>query len=165
MSESTITVQGYVGSKPVLRTAGEHAVANFRLACTPRRFDRKEQKWVDTATTWFTVSAWRGFGENVAHSIETGDPVIVTGRLVLREWTNAVGEQQSSFEIEATAIGHDLTRTRTVATRRQQASAAESGRSGVAPDPVDEEAANRDAAAAAWALPLGGNDGREVAAA
>ena len=44
MSESTITVQGYVGSAPVLRKAGEHLVANFRLACTPRRFDRKEQK-------------------------------------------------------------------------------------------------------------------------
>lgn len=52
MSESTITVQGYVGSAPVLRKAGEHLVANFRLACTPRRFDRKEQKWVDTATAW-----------------------------------------------------------------------------------------------------------------
>ncbi|BBH16572.1 hypothetical protein Back2_08590 [Nocardioides baekrokdamisoli] len=118
MSESTITVQGYVGSMPVLRKAGDHLVANFRLACTPRRFDRREQKWVDTATSWYSVSAWRGFGENVAASIKSGDPVIVTGRLVLREWTNSQGEPQSSYEIEADAIGHDLTRARTAIMRK-----------------------------------------------
>lgn len=149
MSESTITVQGYVGSAPVLRTAGEHLVANFRLACTPRRFDRKEQKWVDTPTSWYSVSAWRAFGENVAASIRSGDPVIVVGRLVLREWTNALGEPQASYEIEATSVGHDLTRGRT-SLMRKPAPARESDRPQLAPDPVDEEAENRRRAAGDW---------------
>lgn len=148
MSESTITVQGYVGSTPILRKAGDHVVANFRLACTPRRFDRKEQKWVDTATSWYSVSAWRAFGENVAASIKSGDPVIVTGRLVLREWTNSIGEAQSSYEIEADAIGHDLTRSRTSIMRKPATPTVAQAWS--APEPVDGETANRREAVADW---------------
>lgn len=148
MSESTITVQGYVGSMPILRKAGDHVVANFRLACTPRRFDRKEQKWVDTATSWYSVSAWRAFGENVAASIKSGDPVIVTGRLVLREWTNSMGEAQSSYEIEADAIGHDLTRSRTSIMRRPATPTV--AYASPSPEPVGEDEADRSEAVADW---------------
>lgn len=162
MSESTITVQGYVGSTPVLRKAGEHLVANFRLACTPRRFDRKEQKWVDTATSWYSVSAWRGFGENVAASVGKGDPVIVTGRLVLREWSNAMGEPQASYEIEAEAIGHDLTRSRTSIMRKPVTPTV--AFASHAPDPVDDEAVRREQAIADWSGLGPDAEGVEIAA-
>lgn len=99
-------------------------------------------------TSWYSVSAWRGFGENVAASVGKGDPVIVTGRLVLREWTNATGEPQSSFEIEADAIGHDLTRSRTSIMRKPVTPTV--AFASHAPDPIDEESAHREQAIADW---------------
>jgi single-strand DNA-binding protein len=110
------------------------------------------------------VSAWRAFGENVAASIDSGDPVIVTGRLVLREWTNAMGQPQSSYEIEADAIGHDLTRSRTSIMRKPATPTV--AFAAHAPDPVDEEAANRRQAAGDWGgLGLDDEDSELAAAA
>ena len=88
----------------------------------------------------------------MAASITSGDPVIVTGRLVLREWTNSVGEQQSSYEIEADAIGHDLTRARTAIMRKPTTPTI--AYSSQAPDPIDDpiggEVADREPAGADW---------------
>lgn len=110
MSDSMITLQGWVGSEPVVRQAGQAVVANFRLASTPRRFNRSAGEWVDDGVTqWFTVNAWRQLGTNVKASLRKGDPVVVHGRLVARSWLNQ-GVETSAFEIEAAAIGHDLTK-------------------------------------------------------
>ena len=110
MTESTITVQGYVGAEPTLRTAGSHQVANFRVACTPRRLNRTTGEWADAPTQWDAVSAWRQLGENVARSLHKGDPVVVHGRLMARSYRNKEGVEINTFEIEASIVGHDLNR-------------------------------------------------------
>jgi single-strand DNA-binding protein len=110
MSESMITLQGYVGSEPTLRTAGTHQVANFRVATTPRRLNRATGEWSDAPTQWFTVNAWRHLGVNVHQSVKKGDAVFVHGRLIARSWVNRDGIEVTGFEIEATVVGHDLTR-------------------------------------------------------
>lgn len=107
MSEH-ITVRGFVATDPTTRTTPAGlAVGNFRLASTDRRFDREQQTWVDGATNWFTVNMFRQLSTNVGASLSTGQPVIVTGRLKVRQWQN---EERSgtSVEIEAETIGHDL---------------------------------------------------------
>ena len=38
-----------------------------------------------------------------------GDPVVVIGKLKTEEWTNG-GVRNSRFILEATAVGHDLSR-------------------------------------------------------
>lgn len=110
MNQSMITLQGYLGADPMLRRAGGHAVANFRVAVTPRRLDRATGKWVDLPTQWYTVNAWRQLGENVARSLRKGDPVVVHGRLMARSYVNRDQIEVNTFEIEAAVVGHDLNR-------------------------------------------------------
>ncbi|WP_395693691.1 single-stranded DNA-binding protein [Nocardioides sp.] len=110
MNDCTITVRGWLGGDVDLRKAGDAPVASFRLACTPRRFSRRTETWSDGATQWYTVTCWRGLADNVARSLRRGDPVLVQGRLDLRRYVNSQNIEVEAFEIDATAVGHDLSR-------------------------------------------------------
>ena len=129
MSEN-VTVSGLVATTPRhLVTQDGLPITSFRMAASHRRFDRKENKWVDGETNWFTVTAFRQLAINSAGSVSKGERVLVTGKLRVRDWDN--GERAgTSVEVEAEALGHDLTWgtatfTRTVLVRE--------------PDPSDDE--------------------------
>ncbi len=110
MNETTMTICGNLVETPKLRrTKNGHFVANFRVASTPRRYDREQAMWVDGDTLFVTVSAWRALGENVAQSLHKGQPVIVTGRYYQREYTSNE-TLRTAYELDALAVGHDLTR-------------------------------------------------------
>jgi single-strand DNA-binding protein len=86
------------------------------MAASHRRFDRTANKWVDGETNWFTVTAFRQLAINSAGSISKGERVLVTGKLRVRDWDN--GERAgTSVEVEAEALGHDLTWGTAVFTR------------------------------------------------
>lgn len=103
-----LTIVGRVATDPTTgRTAGGVAVTNFRLASTHRRFDQATNTWIDAETNWFSVAAFRQLAEHVRASLHTGDSVIVTGRLKIRNW-EANGKHGTSVDIDAEAIGHDL---------------------------------------------------------
>jgi single-strand DNA-binding protein len=110
MNDTMMTVIGNVVDEPRRRqTKNGHVVTNFRIASTSRRFDREQSRWVDDSTLFITVTCWRGFGENVDKSLHKGQPVIVYGRYYMREYK--VEEQlRTSYELEALAVGHDLSR-------------------------------------------------------
>ncbi|MFE7224581.1 single-stranded DNA-binding protein [Nocardioides sp. NPDC057577] len=110
MNDSIITLRGNVGADPVVRSVGEVSVANFRIACTPRKLNRSTGEWSDGVTQWFSVSAWRQLGENVGRSLRKGDPVVVQGRLSARSYVNKDGLEVNTFEVEANVVGHDLNR-------------------------------------------------------
>jgi len=110
MNDTQITLQGWLGSDVTLRRAGDVPVASFRLACTPRRFNRRTENWSDGITQWYTVNVWRGLAENAANSLHRGDPVVVTGRLQLHTYVNSNDVEITVFEVEATHLGHDLSR-------------------------------------------------------
>lgn len=82
-------------------------VASFRLGATERKYDRDERVWIDGPTNWFTVSAYRQLASHASCSIKKGQPVIVVGRLRIRQWEKD-GKQFTSTEIDAEALGHDL---------------------------------------------------------
>ena len=124
MNDSIITLRGYVGADPVVRSVGEVSVANFRMACTPRKLNRTTGEWSDGVTQWFTVSAWRQLGENVGRSLRKGDPVVVQGRLSARTYVNKDGLEVNTFEVEATVVGHDLNRGMTSLSRNPRTLAA-----------------------------------------
>jgi single-strand DNA-binding protein len=121
MSDCTITVRGWLGADVVLREAGGVPVASFRLACTPRKFNRRTESWSDGETQWYSVSCWRGLAENCAKSLRRGDPVVVHGRLELRPYVNSNDVEVVSFEIDAVHVGHDLSRGTSVFTRAPKA--------------------------------------------
>lgn len=108
-SAPTIAVRGIVATTPRhLVTESGMEITSFRLVCTPRRLMRGTTGWEDGESCWFTVCAFRQLAANASACIARGDPVLVSGRLCLREWQ---GDQHGvTAEIEADSIGHDLAR-------------------------------------------------------
>ncbi|MFC7305461.1 single-stranded DNA-binding protein [Streptomyces monticola] len=109
MNETMVTVVGNVATKPVFRETQYGPVVRFRLAMTARVFDRAGQAWKDGHTNFFTVLARRSLAANVASSVSVGEPLVVQGRLKVRDEERG-GQHWTSADIEATAVGHDLTR-------------------------------------------------------
>ena len=110
MNETTITLVGNVVSEVQLRATRDGAAwATFRMASSPRRYDRDAARWIDGEPLFVTVVCWRAFAENVAASLTQGDPVVVTGRLRWSVWEHN-GQKYTALEVEAQAVGHDLSR-------------------------------------------------------
>ncbi len=103
-----VSVTGLVATTPRhLVTQDGLPITSFRLASSQRRFDRKENKWIDGETNWYTVTAFRQLAINASTSVSKGDRVTVLGKLRVRDWDN--GERAgTSVEIESDSIGHDL---------------------------------------------------------
>ncbi|WP_406204117.1 single-stranded DNA-binding protein [Kitasatospora sp. NBC_01560] len=110
MNETRVTVIGNVATEvSYAETAGGVPMATFRLASTERRYDREKAGWVDGETQWVTVTAWRALAGHLNDSLSKGDPVLVSGRLRVREWTEG-SARRSRVEIDARSVGHDLSR-------------------------------------------------------
>jgi single-strand DNA-binding protein len=120
----TITLTGIVATTPrSLVTSTGLPITSFRLACRQRRFDRLSNSWVDADTNWYTVSSFRQLALNVEHSVQKGEPVVVTGRLRIRDWENQ-DRSGTSVEVEADAVGHNLAWGTTSLVRASTATAA-----------------------------------------
>ena len=110
MEDVQITVFGWVGTDPEFHSGqGYGDRVTFRLASTPRFFDRGQGSYRDQETVWLGVKVWRGLAHNVASSVHKGDPVVVVGRLRAQVY-KADGEDRRYQELEATTVGHDLTK-------------------------------------------------------
>lgn len=112
-----ITVAGLVATTPRhLITQDGLPITSFRLASSNRRFDKALGKWVDGETNWYTITAFKQLAINAAGSVNKGDRIFVQGVLRVRDWDN--GERSgTSVELEAEALGHDLTWGTSVFTR------------------------------------------------
>src|SRR5437868_8601817 len=107
--ETVITVVGNLVDDPELRfTPSGAAVAKFRVASTPRTFDRQTNEWKDGESLFLTCSVWRQAAENVAESLQRGMRVIVQGRLKQRSYETREGEKRTVFEIEVDEVGPSL---------------------------------------------------------
>ncbi len=130
MNDIEFTVVGNVVNDVELRfTRAGDPVASFRVAQSTRRFDRSNERWVDGDTHYFTVSCWRHMAQNVVQSIEKGMPVVVHGRLRSRELEKPCGDHKHLvryFDIEAQAVGPDLSRGIATYSRVKRASVMES---------------------------------------
>ncbi len=125
MLETQVTVVGNVVTDPRLSfTKDGHAFTTFRLASTPRRFDRGSSEWRDGDTLYVSVTSWRGLAENTATCLKKGQGVIVVGRLSVRPYENRDGEKRLSVEIDAAAIGPDLSRAVAFVKRAERSLAA-----------------------------------------
>ena len=92
--DTPITIVGNLVDDPELRfTANGVAVANFRVASTPRAFDKATNEWKDGDSLFLSCSVWRQYAENVAESLTKGARVIVTGRLKQRSYETNSGEK------------------------------------------------------------------------
>lgn len=108
MNDIYITLTGNVAAEPRLYSFDDGTrVTSLRVLTSHRYFDRKTGQWTDGERVCFTVRCWRALGDNVAQSIQPGQPVVVSGRLRIREF-GPEGDRRFMPEIEASAVGHDL---------------------------------------------------------
>ncbi|MGV9564319.1 single-stranded DNA-binding protein [Streptomyces sp. NPDC003480] len=125
MNETMVCVVGNVATQPVYRESPTGPTARFRLAVTARYLDREKNVWTDGHTNFFTVWARRSLATNVAASVAVGDPLVVQGRLKVRT-EQRDGQGWLSADLDAAAIGHDLSRG-TSAFRRSAKPEAQTG--------------------------------------
>jgi single-strand DNA-binding protein len=105
--DTFVTIVGNLTDDPELRfTPGGLAVANFRLAVTPRV--READGWKDGETSFFRVNAWRQLAENVTESLGKGHRVLVVGRLKTRSWETPERDKRSVVEIDADEVAPSL---------------------------------------------------------
>ena len=107
--DTQITLIGNLVDDPQLRyTPTGQAVANFRVASTPRFLDRNTNEWKDGDSLFLTCNVWRQAAENVAESLQRGMRVIVSGRLRQRSYETKEGEKRTVYEIEVDEVGPSL---------------------------------------------------------
>jgi single-strand DNA-binding protein len=104
---STITVRGFVATQPKFVIVNGLNISSFRLGSSERRYNRATASWENGPTSWYSVSCFRELATNAFASVNKGDPVIVTGRLKVSEWS-AGDKSGLDVEIEAEGIGHDF---------------------------------------------------------
>ncbi|MFI7059826.1 single-stranded DNA-binding protein [Kribbella sp. NPDC050124] len=107
--ETVVTLVGNLVDDPELRfTPSGAAVANFRIASTPRTYDRQTGEWKDGESLFLSCSVWRQAAENVAESLQRGMRVIVQGRLKSRSYDDREGNKRTVFEIDVDEVGPSL---------------------------------------------------------
>jgi single-strand DNA-binding protein len=107
--DTQITVIGNLVDDPQLRyTPTGQAVANFRVASTPRFMDRQTNEWKDGDSLFLSCNVWRQAAENVAESLQRGMRVIVSGRLRQRSYETKEGEKRTVYEVEVDEVGPSL---------------------------------------------------------
>ncbi|MDT0378945.1 single-stranded DNA-binding protein [Streptomyces sp. RKND-216] len=107
--ETVITVVGNLVDDPELRfTPSGAAVAKFRVASTPRTFDRQTNEWKDGDSLFLTCSVWRQAAENVAESLTKGTRVVVTGRLKQRSYEDREGIKRTVIDLDVDEVGASL---------------------------------------------------------
>ncbi|MGW9305837.1 single-stranded DNA-binding protein [Streptomyces cyaneofuscatus] len=109
MNETMVTLVGNAATAVEFRETATGGMARFRFAVTPRRRDRETQLWADGPTSFYTVWAWRTLAANLAGSVAIGEPLVVHGRLKVRE-EEREGGRRTFVDVEAVTVGHDLSR-------------------------------------------------------
>jgi single-strand DNA-binding protein len=111
MNEMYVTVKGRLTADPSVRTTRTGApMTTFRLAHSARRpVQGQPGQWEDTEASFYDVVTYRSLAANIAVSLRKGHPVTVHGKQRITTWQRADGSTANNVEIEADAVGHDLT--------------------------------------------------------
>ncbi|HEX3823554.1 MAG TPA: single-stranded DNA-binding protein [Mycobacteriales bacterium] len=109
--DTFVTVHGNLVADPVQRsTASGATVVGLRLASSGRRFDKASGEFRDGDTMYISVSCWRSLAGHVLASLRKGDSVVVLGRLLFRSYDDKQGNRRTVHELDAIALGPDLSR-------------------------------------------------------
>jgi single-strand DNA-binding protein len=158
--ETVITVVGNLVDDPELRfTPSGAAVANFRIASTPRTFDRQSNEWKDGDALFLSCAVWRQAAENVAESLQKGMRVVVQGRLKSRQYETREGEKRTVFEIDVEEVGPSLKYATAKVTRATRSGGGGGGYGGGQPSGGQSSGGDDPWATAAPSGPAGGQGG------
>lgn len=98
-----VTLSGRLTRDPEKRYAQDGtAVCSFTLAFH-RRFRSRQGSW-EEHTGFVTVMSYQRLAEVCAQYLRTGSPVLVEGRIQMREWATTRGEKRTSLEVRAELV-------------------------------------------------------------
>jgi single-strand DNA-binding protein len=144
MNETHVTIRGRLCADPTVFTTKAGApMSKFRVAQSSRRQVQPGQ-WEDTEPSFYDVLAYRSLAANVGVSLKKGHPVTVHGRQRVVQWRRDDGQVFVNVEIEADAVGHDLTYGTTAFAKVGLGRAAESWSPGSGQAPDEERTAGVD---------------------
>jgi single-strand DNA-binding protein len=110
-NQALLIVSGNVANDPFFQTVrNEIPKLTLRVAWTTRRFDAGLGEWVDGNTSYANVTCWRKLAENLSLCLRKGDPVLLRGKLEVRNFDGRDGQRKTAVDVEAITLGHDLTR-------------------------------------------------------
>ncbi|QSI48935.1 single-stranded DNA-binding protein [Thermobispora bispora] len=108
MSDVYVTLSGNVTDEPrQYRFSDGSRVTSIRVAVNRRVLDPQTNTWQTKDTTFYTVRCYRGLADHVHQSIRKGQPVLVYGKLRIKQFERD-GEPRFWAEVEASSVGHDL---------------------------------------------------------
>ena len=105
----TITEATLVADPEIRYTGNGTAVASFRVASNSRRKNQQTGQWEDGDTTFLSVSAWEGLGENIAADFKKGQKITVTGQLKQRDYEKD-GVKRTAYEVVASEAAAPVSR-------------------------------------------------------
>lgn len=116
---ATMTIHGGLTATPELRySQSGAAIASGTVASTDRYLDRQSNEWKDGKKLFLRFSAFKDLAEHIAASqLEKGAQVVVTGRLLTREYEDREGNKRSSTELEVIDFAVSLRRATAQVTR------------------------------------------------
>ena len=98
-----VTLSGRLTRDPDKRYAADGTEVTRLEVAFHRRFRSREGQWSEH-TGYVTVMCYQRLAEVCAKFLRTGSPVLVEGRLQMREWTGARGEKRQSLELRADSV-------------------------------------------------------------
>jgi single-strand DNA-binding protein len=111
-NEAQVSLAGFVAAEPAYAKVGKNQVPKLtlRVSWTPRRRDSTTGEWIDGNRSFVNVICWRQLAENGYTCVRRGDAVVVKGRLDVRTYEGRDGQRRTAVDVEASALGPDLTR-------------------------------------------------------
>lgn len=98
-----VLLSGRLTRDPDKRYASDGTpVTNFSLAFH-RRYANREGRMAEH-TGYVAVVTYQRLAEVCAQYLHTGSPVLIEGRLQMREWTSSRGEKRQALELRAESV-------------------------------------------------------------
>ena len=103
---NTLTITGRLGDDIDLRwTPQGKAVANGRIADTPRRYNDQTQQWEDAGEAlWLSFALWGPKAEALAEAAHKGSLIMAHGRLKQRSYDANDGTKRTVIELDASEV-------------------------------------------------------------
>jgi single-strand DNA-binding protein len=98
-----VTLSGRLTRDPDKRYASDGTEVTRLELAFHRRFKSRDGQWSEH-TGYVTVMCYQRLAEVCAKFLHTGSPVLVEGRLQMREWASSRGEKRQSLELRAESV-------------------------------------------------------------
>jgi single-strand DNA-binding protein len=103
LMKNTVTLVGFVGNNPEVRTTqGGASITSVSLATSRSYKDAEGNR--QTETEWHRITCFNGVGKSVAEHVTKGALIMVTGRIHYTRWTDKDGQSRYGCEFIAEQV-------------------------------------------------------------